>query len=386
MIIFNQRYILLLGSTFSKFFGGDGDKPVTESPDEGTPDEKPVEEKPDEEKPTDKKSEEAKPNKTSESDKKTNETSKNGTESETKEVKPKVLTIKEPIAAEENILSISALNKKQFSASSKKLQKFNNIEKELNRRATALNNLESFVIDIQNKLYEDEYTQASTEEEIEKIKSACSEISDWLYEDGAEADADTYEKKLDELHSLTRELFARVWEHKERPEALKALHQMLNHSSHFLENAKNLTKTTNPEKDVFTDVEVETLGKLIAETTEWRDKIVKEQKTTKKNDAVKLTVKMLMDKMAALDREVKYLVNKIKMWRPKKVEKPVSEKGDGNATEKSETPNEEEEKIIPVEEIGTEEATIEEPVTEGQQGESESEKKTGDEGDSHSEL
>lgn len=294
-----------------------------------------------------------------------------------------MITIKEPIIAEETILSIDVLNKKQLSSSAKKVQIFNNIEKELNRRATALNNLESFVIDIQNKLYEDEYSQASTKEEIEKIKAACSQISDWLYDDGSDADADTYEKKLDELHSLTRELFARVWEHKERPEALKALHQMLNHSSHFLENAKNLTKTTNPEKDVFTDVEVESLEKLITETTEWRDKIVKEQKATKKNEPVKLTVKLLMDKMAALDREVKYLVNKIKMWRPKKVEKPANEKGDGNTTEKKETPSEEEEKIIPVEEIGNEEATVEEPVTEG---ESESEKSVKDDSDSHLEL
>lgn len=279
------------------------------------------------------------------------------------------MTIKEPIAAEENIVSIDVLNKKQFSSSSQKLQKLNNAERELNRRASALNNLESFVIDIQNKLYEDEYAQAATNEEIEKIKAACSEISEWLYEDGSDADADTYEKRTDELHALTRDLFGRVWEHNERPEALKALHQMLNHSSHFLLTAKNLTKTANVEKDVFTDVEVETLQKLIIETSEWRDKIVKEQNETPKNEPVKLTVKMLMDRMATLDREVKYLVNKIKMWRPKKVEKPVAEKFEANDTDKNETATPEEvqeEKIIPIEAIGNEEkeeeeATIEEP-------------------------
>lgn len=257
----------------------------------------------------------------------------------------------------------------------------------MNRRASALNNLESFVIDIQNKLYEDEYSQASTEKEIEKIKAACSEISDWLYEDGSEADADTYEKKLDELHTLTRDLFGRVWEHKERPEALKALHQMLNHSSHFLITAKNLTKTTNAEKDVFTDVEVETLEKLVTETTEWRDKIVKEQDKTPKNEPVKLSVKMLMDKMAGLDREVKYLVNKIKMWRPKKVEKPVAEKSGVNDTEKNETATPEEaqeEKITPIEVIGNdEEATIEEPEVIEDVKE---EKESGEVKDDHSEL
>lgn len=280
------------------------------------------------------------------------------------------------------------MNKKQFTVSSQKLQKLNNVERELNRRASALNNLESFVIDIQNKLYEDEYSEASTQEEIEKIKTACSEISEWLYEDGSEADADTYEKKLDELHTLTRDLFGRVWEHKERPEALKALHQMLNHSSHFLMTAKNLTKTTNTEKDVFTDVEVETLEKLITETTEWRDKIVKEQDKTPKNEPVKLSVKMLMDKMAGLDREVKYLVNKIKMWRPKKVEKPIAEKSEVNDTEKNGTKTPEEaleEKIIPIEVLGNDgEATIEEPekIVE----DAKEEKESGEVKDDHSEL
>lgn len=38
----------------------------------------------------------------------------------------------------------------------------------------------------------------------------------------------------------------------------------------------------------------------------------------------KLTIKSITDKMAALDREVKYLVNKAKYWKPKKIEKKAS--------------------------------------------------------------
>lgn len=273
-----------------------------------------------------------------------------------------MVTVKEPIKSSEEVLMLNVLNKKQFDESVEKIQKLDKIEYEINRRATALNSLESFVIEIQNKLYEDEYTHSGTDEEIEKIKATCSEISDWLYDEGSEADADTYEKKLDELHELTRDLFSRVWEHKERPEALKALHSMLNHSSHFLISAKNLTKSANPEKDVFTDVEINTLEKLINDTTEWRDKAVKEQKELKPNEPIKLTVKMLMDKMAALDREVKYLVNKIKMWRPKKIEKPAEEKNSGGSGDKNET-NDNEESVIE-EEAEVEEDTIEAPKTE----------------------
>lgn len=331
-----------LGSTISKLFGGEGadEKPVHEEPEAPPQEEKPVNET--------KKNETESKNKTSEAEVK-------------KELKPKVVTVKEPIPATEKFLSFDSPSKEQFAESSKKLAKLSEIDREINRRATALNNLESFVIDVQNKLYEDEYSTAATEEEAEKIRASCSEVSDWLYEDGADADADTYENKLDALKTLTRDWFGRVFEHRERPDALAALKQMLNGSTQFLDRAKNLTKATNPDKDVFTDIEIETLQTLILETTEWRDKQIEEQKKLKNYEPVKLTVKSISEKMAALDREVKYLVNKLKLWKPKKVEKPKEEKietpGD-NATEaegeKPETSQEapqekqeEEEKIEP---------------------------------------
>lgn len=337
-----------LGSTISKLFGGEEKKATDEENPEVAAKEKAGE-------PETKQEETAQKSQETEEKSKLNETeSKNSTEKDAqKEVKkPKIVTVKEPIEAKEEIISINPLSAKQLEASAEKIAELNKIEYDINRRASALNNLESFVIDVQNKLYEDEFAEAATEDEAEKIKKSCSEVSDWLYEDGSDADADTYEKKLKELKTLTNDLFGRVWEHKERPEALNALHSMLNHSSHFLITAKNLTKTTNPEKDVFTDAEVEALERLISEVTEWRDKQVMEQDKLKKSDPVKLTVKSLTDKMAALDREVKYLVNKIKYWRPKKIEKPVEEKT-SDATEKP---------LKEDEEKGEE--TIEEPETE----------------------
>lgn len=316
-----------LGSTISKLFSG-----------EPTP-EKPVNEKPvheEEEAPP------PKPETVAQNETKKNETETKNKTSEAevkKELKPKVVTVKEPIKSSEKFLSFDTLSKEQFDESFKKLAKLSDIERELNRRATALNNLESFVIDVQNKLDEDEYASAVKEEEIEKIRTSCSEISDWLYEDGADADADTYEKKLDDLKVLTKDWFSRVFEHRERPDALAALKQMLNGSTQFLERAKNLTKSTNPEKDIFTDVEIETLQNLITETEEWRDKQVAEQGQLKNYETVKLTVKAISEKMAALDREVKYLVNKLKLWKPKKTEKPKETSGE-NATK-----TEEEEKV-----------------------------------------
>ncbi|XP_066138858.1 hypoxia up-regulated protein 1 [Euwallacea fornicatus] len=322
-----------IGNTFSKLFGG---KDKVEEPPQV--DEKPAHEIHEDDKPEQPKTE-------NKSEKKEEQSSKNSTgnknATETKEAIPKIVTHKEPITFFESFLSLSTLTKDQFEKSLEKIQKLDQVERELTRRATALNNLESFVIDVQNKLYEDEYSVAATEEETEKIRQACSEISDWLYEDGSEADAATYEQKLDDLQALTRELFSRVWEHKERPEALKALHSMLNHSSVFLKTAKNFTESLNPENFVFKDSEVDALDKLINTTTEWRDKMIKEQEAVKAYESPKLSVKMLMDRMAALDREVKYLVNKLRNYRPKKIEKPQTENAtkadEGSADNKQES-------------------------------------------------
>ncbi|KAL3265417.1 hypothetical protein HHI36_009621 [Cryptolaemus montrouzieri] len=173
-----------LGSTISKLFGG-----------EDKTDEKQGDEKPSEEQVTKDAANNTQQNESAKETKKegtpaVNETveMKNDT-SKGKPVKPKVVTIKEPIKGSEKVLTIPSLTKEQFSQSQEKLKKLDDVEKEAVRRASALNSLETFVVDVQNKLSEDEFSEAATEEEKEKILASCSSVSDWLYEDGSDADA-----------------------------------------------------------------------------------------------------------------------------------------------------------------------------------------------------
>jgi len=147
-----------------------------------------------------------------------------------------------------------------------------------------------------------------------------------LYEDGATADADAYETKLKDLQKLTKSLYLRVAEHRERPEAIAALRQVLNGSSTFLKDARNVTaaKLEAEENWVFTDVELSTLEKLIKETEQWMIKLEKEQAEQKLSEAPKLSIKSIGEKINILDREVKYLVNKAKIWRPPKTKEEVN--------------------------------------------------------------
>ena len=67
--------------------------------------------------------------------------------------------------------------------------------------AKATNDLESFIIDAQDKLYQDDYEKCSTEEERTEIQTNLSAASDWLYEQD-----ETVERKVS-ISSLGKPLY-----------------------------------------------------------------------------------------------------------------------------------------------------------------------------------
>jgi len=133
---------------------------------------------------------------------------------------------------------------------------------EKTRRETALNNLESYVIDAQQKFDSKEFSDAATDKEIEEIRKMCAEISEWLYEDGFTATAEVYEEKLMDLQKLTNDIYERVSEHRDRPEVFNGMVSLLQGSRLFLQNMRNLSLTS----EVITSIEIETLEKMINET------------------------------------------------------------------------------------------------------------------------
>lgn len=301
-----------IGSTISKLFGSDSETPEKA---EEKPEEKP------EESPETPKNDTGKANET------TTE-KQNATETETKTPKPKTVVLKEPIQTDEQILSLLPLTPTQFKSSKSKIAELNNVDRKRIERETALNNLEAFVVDAQMKIDMEEYAECGTPEEINEIKKLCSEISEWLYDDGYNAETKEYEEKLKMLHEKTNPVFYKHWEHRERPDAVSAVRKMLKSSKEFLKAAKNMTKEVNADKDVFTEVEIETLEAKIADTEHWVEKSVEEQDNMKKNEDIKMTIDSIREKMGGLDREVKYLVNKMKIWRPKKPVKIEENKTD----------------------------------------------------------
>ncbi|XP_053408991.1 hypoxia up-regulated protein 1-like isoform X2 [Mercenaria mercenaria] len=281
------------------------------------------------------KTEEGKKEETEQQEKKTENGEKKDEKKDDKkeegEKKPKIIIVKENITTETSITDTKPPSKESLKASKKKLADLTAKDKEKKLLEKAKNELESFVYDTMDKLSQEMYERCSTEEEREKYNKMLSEASDWLYEQEEDTPKEPFVEKLKSLKKEVKELGKRVKEFKERPEALATLDGMLNHSSLFLLSIKNLSAIEIEDK-VFTDVEIETLEKLINETEEWKATMIKEQSAIPDYEKPKLLIEDIAFKMQALDREVKYLINKAKTFKPKPKAKPAKNKTETNGT------------------------------------------------------
>merc|ERR1712061_438875 len=227
---------------------------------------------------------------------------------------PKIIQIKEPLQFETKIVDSIGFSKEVFNSSKEKLHKLDEIDRIKQERETSLNDLESFILNIREKMYEDIYEKSSTEEEREKIAEKSTELSDWIDEEvGPFTETELLKSKLEEIKILTKDLFARVEEHQGRPEILEALNSMVNSSEHFLAKAKNDTENKAPEDAYFTTTELEALEKKINETKTWIEGKMKIIETQPMHEFPTVNNKLIAVQGMDLDREVKYLVNKAKI-------------------------------------------------------------------------
>uniref|UniRef100_A0A1B6CKK6 Hypoxia up-regulated protein 1 n=1 Tax=Clastoptera arizonana TaxID=38151 RepID=A0A1B6CKK6_9HEMI len=363
-----------LGSTISKLFTGPEDA-LKENLEKPVQDEQ--EETKEQDTSSDKKESVDESGKGSDDSGQKEDVKKNATSKESVDKKkPKVVVIREPIMVEEINNCVHNMLEDQFKLASSKIDALNEYDAQRNRREGALNALESALFDSKTKLEDEEdYKNAATSAEIESVITLSNQLSEWLDEEGFSADASMFETKLEELKKLTSPIWKRVKEQHERPEAIAALLATLNGSRVFLNTIKNMTEnqpTSDPsDPQMFTAIEIETLEKVINETQDWLDKTKAEQDKIPAYEPAKLTLKSLIEKMSILDREVKYLVNKAKIWRPKKKEEPAVKEGAPNETSKQEKDQDEEtvkENIIEADTSKKEKEQEEETINEADSG------------------
>uniref|UniRef100_A0A672N833 Hypoxia up-regulated protein 1 n=1 Tax=Sinocyclocheilus grahami TaxID=75366 RepID=A0A672N833_SINGR len=243
------------------------------------------------------------------------------------------------------------------------LQDLTDRDLEKQEREKTLNSLEAFIFETQDKLYQDEYLAVVTEEEKEQITGKLSEASNWMDEEGYAAGTKELKEKLSELKKLCKAMFFRVEERKKWPDSLAALDSMLNHSTIFLKSVRLI-----PESDqIFTEVELKTLERVINETMTWKNETVAEQDKLSPTEKPVLLSKDIEAKRSLLDREVNYLLNKAKFVKPKPKDKAKDKNTTSTENSKANS-TEDAEKVIPPksddEEPPTAEKKDEEPILE----------------------
>lgn len=353
-----------LGNTISSLFGGGGS--TAESKENATDSVQEEEEVPTEATKEDEQESTAQANEQKDSDakaedKKTEE-KKEGEKEENKETKEKEETAKEEesakppeeeepkkpvvpkkqklvdeIGAGQTINDIPDLVEENVKSSVKKLQELTERDLAKHEREKAANSLEAFIFETQDKLEQVEFRKVSTKDQREEISSKLSQASSWLEEEGYTATTKELKDKLSELKKACKTLFFKVEERRKWPDKLAALDSLLNHSSIFLKSARMI-----PDDDpIFTEVELNTLEKLINDTWVWKNETLAEQAKLSATEKPVLLSKDIEQKLAALDREIQYLLNKAKFSKPKPKPKPKSnttksDNGEKNTTENAE--------------------------------------------------
>nr|XP_020501728.1 hypoxia up-regulated protein 1 isoform X1 [Labrus bergylta] len=363
-----------LGNTISTLFGGGSSEPAPnmtepvqdeeevppesgkEGKDEDSKDEAQKEEAPKE-----------KPDDTEKGEEKSEEkTEEEGSKAETKEEKDEEKTgnaeeeknpektakpqkkskISEDITVELVIKDILNPTAEDVGSSKKKLQDLTNRDLAKHEREKTLNSLEAFIFETQDKMYQDDYLLVVSEEEKEQISGKLSEASEWMDEEGYTASTKQLREKLSQLKSLCKDMFFRVEERRKWPDRLAALESMLNTSSFFLRSAKLIPA----DDQIFTEVELNLLEKVINETTTWKNDTVAVQEKRSAKERPILLSKDIESKLALLDREVNYLLNKAKFAKPRSKAKA---KNSTSSDKSSKTNDTAEEKVIPPTEEST---------------------------------
>ncbi|XP_061449474.1 hypoxia up-regulated protein 1 isoform X2 [Rhineura floridana] len=258
-------------------------------------------------------------------------------EEEKKPKLPKKQKLVEEIAVELDVNDVPELQPEELQDSITKLRELTERDLEKQEREKSANSLEAFVFETQDKLYQEEYQFVSTEKEREEISKKLSEASSWMEEEGYTATTKELKERLSELKKLCRSLFFRIEERRKWPDRLAALESLLNHSNIFLKGARMI-----PEADqIFTEVELITLEKAINETALWKNETLAEQSKLLPTEKPTLLSKDIELKIAALDREVQYLLNKAKFAKPKpkKKENTTKTEADKNSTVSPESEN-----------------------------------------------
>lgn len=132
------------------------------------------------------------------------------------------------------------------------------------------NTYESYIYKIKNQLadHEEEIAAISTEEQREALLKAAAEAEDWMYDDGYDADLETYTKKYEELSAPAEKVFFRMSEVSARADAISELNKKLGKVEALMKKWETTMPQVTEEERADVLAKVEDVRKWITDKTE----------------------------------------------------------------------------------------------------------------------
>lgn len=215
----------------------------------------------------------------------------------------------------------------------------------------ARNSLESFLFSGSDALEQERFIQYSSIEERNAIKDLITKLTLQLEDEEEIQGAKEYEKMHREVQQLFDKVTFRLQELENRPKILADLNAIINATEYFY----NMTVDLPEENQIYTEKQLGDLKKVLDETMEWRDLKLKQQEQLTEKDDPKILTSDVVEKMKALERETKYLINKAKYAAKKRKEEAEKKaKQEEEMQNSSEEFDETQEEAPPTDEPNTE--------------------------------
>jgi len=232
-----------------------------------------------------------------------------------KKIEEKIVPVKEVLKFSVEIKDSIPMTEADIKKSKDKLVALSLRDLEKLETAKALNDLESFIIGQQEKFENNENTvKVTSETERADLSQKLSAASDWLYDDGMGLTSVEYKAKLTELKTEFKPVFARLREVTERPKAINLLLETINRTEVFL----NMSGGLLGDMQVFTPVEIESLNTSYNDVKTFLADAEKQISEANPHEMPPVTVSDFKMKGAGLERDLIYLVNKMKNFKPPK--------------------------------------------------------------------
>ncbi|KAK4048426.1 lumenal Hsp70 protein [Microbotryomycetes sp. JL201] len=191
------------------------------------------------------------------------------------------------------------------------------------QREEARNGLESYIYKVRDLVEDATFGRVSLEHERKMIREKVEAANEWLWDEADKALTKELRAKKNEIEKLVKLIQTRAEEARARPSLIESLRDSLSQATQFHTSATHNDTLTELKR--FTAAELDKLYKIVKDSTEWLNDLVKKQDALKETDDPILRVN-------DLEKRIKEVGNEVRRLSKKKVPRKVKSRETTSAT------------------------------------------------------